>query len=391
MKKSTIITIIAFVVATILLTVGFILFTENNISKNLFSTETTTTTGSGTTSTTGNAGGNDPEYEAMDFFKEDVSKYVTLGQYKDLSVAVDQLEVSDEYVMQQINLVLFNAAEFTEVKEGVVEEGVVFNFDFKGYINGVPFEGGSGTNKNAYIDGDQFILTTGTPFIDGFAQGVLGARVGEPIEVHTTFPEDYHEADFAGKEAIFKVTVNYIAKTELTDAWVEKSTNGEYKTTAEYVEFVKEYFNDEIATANVNAIWTAIVDHATFIEIPKQEFDFFYNDYREYIEYYAMMMGTNYDNMLKQFGFDDDAALQEYVNNIIKEELVVFAIIQAEQMEASDEEYAAMMKTLVDNTGKTEQEILEQYTEEYIRQQIVLDKVNDFVRENNELVLKDKE
>ena len=75
MKKSTIITVLCFALGIIVLAAGFILLTDNNISNKLFSTTTTTTT-------TGGGGGDDPEYEPMDFFSEDVSQYITLGQYK---------------------------------------------------------------------------------------------------------------------------------------------------------------------------------------------------------------------------------------------------------------------------------------------------------------------
>ena len=96
MKKSTIITIVAFVVGIIVLATGFILLTDNNISKNLFTTTTTTPT---TTTTT-----KPPrtQYNAMDLFNTDMSQYVTLGDYKGLTIETEQLEVSDEDVNWQI-------------------------------------------------------------------------------------------------------------------------------------------------------------------------------------------------------------------------------------------------------------------------------------------------
>jgi hypothetical protein len=97
MKKSTIITIVAFVLGVVVLAAGFVLLTDNNISDKLFPTTTTTTT------TTGGGGSSPqrPQYDPMDFFKEDVSKYITLGQYKGLDIEVEQTEISQEQIVAQ--------------------------------------------------------------------------------------------------------------------------------------------------------------------------------------------------------------------------------------------------------------------------------------------------
>ena len=87
MKKSTIITIVAFTLGVVILAAGFILLTDNNISKKLFSTTTTTPATTTTTRKT---------YEPMDLFNTTVSEYVTLGDYKNMTIETDQIEVSDE-------------------------------------------------------------------------------------------------------------------------------------------------------------------------------------------------------------------------------------------------------------------------------------------------------
>ncbi len=385
MKKSTIITIIAFALGVVVLATGFILLTDNNISNKLFSTTNTTTT-----TTTGDGGNDDPEYSSMDLFNTDVSQYITLGQYEGLEIEVDQLEVEDGYIEQQITIMLFQESEYEKVEEGTVEEGVIFNFDYKGYINDVPFEGGSATGTNAYIDGDQFITVTSSgtgSFIDGFAQGVIGATVGETIDVPVTFPEDYYNEDYAGKDAIFKVTVNYIAKTELTDEWVNEYTGGQYTTGEELIQYFKDYINDSIEENLLTAVWTKIVENATVIEIPQQEYDYYYNMYSSEVEYYASMYGVTFETMLTYYGFEDVSEFEKFIESSVKNELVVYAVMQAESFEVTEEEYKALLTELIAISGKTEAEILEEYGEERLNQSILMDKVDKFVRENNSFVL----
>lgn len=385
MKKSTIITIIAFALGVVVLATGFILLTDNNISNKLFSTTNTTTT-----TTTGDGGNDDPEYSPMDLFNTDVSQYITLGQYEGLEIEVDQLEVEDGYIEQQITIMLFQESEYEKVEEGTVEEGVIFNFDYKGYINDVPFEGGSATGTNAYIDGDQFITVTSSgtgSFIDGFAQGVIGATVGETIDVPVTFPEDYYNEDYAGKDAIFKVTVNYIAKTELTDEWVNEYTSGQYTTGEELIQYFKDYINDSIEENLLTAVWTKIVENATVIEIPQQEYDYYYNMYSSEVEYYASMYGVTFETMLTYYGFEDVSEFEKFIESSVKNELVVYAVMQAESFEVTEEEYKALLTELIAISGKTEAEILEEYGEERLNQSILMDKVDKFVRENNSFVL----
>ena len=196
MKKSTIITIICFALGIIVLAVGFILLTDNNISNSLFPTTTTTTTGGGKP---------DPELKPMDFFKTDISEYITLGQYEGLEIEVESIGIDDEYLASQIDRLLISSGKYTKLFEGTVTEGAVFNFNYVGYLDGVPFEGGNSAGTDAYILDGVFYLTSGSTFIEGFAEGMLGAGVGEWFSINATFPAEYGEATLAGETVVFDV------------------------------------------------------------------------------------------------------------------------------------------------------------------------------------------
>lgn len=396
MKKSTIIAIVAFALGIVLLTAGFILLTDNNISRALFTTKAEETTTTPATTTTR------PKYDAMDLFNTDITKYVTLGDYKGLTIEVEQMEASDEEVEFYINQILCVEGESTKIREGVIAEQMIFNFDYTGYYRnddgtrGTAFSGGAGTNQLAYIKDDVLYTLSSSgvgTFIDGFAQGILGQNVGETFDIVVTFPEDYQSADLKGKTVIFEIKLNHIAEGNFTDGWVKEYSKGEQETCDEYRAYVKETINNTLKDNNINLLWAKIIENAVVVEIPDQEYNYWYYYFREQVEYYQMMyqmygMNYTYEQMLAMFGFADDKALQDYAKEIVIEELITFAIIQAEGIEATDEEYRVMLDTLMEQMGKTEAEVLQTYDEKTIRQQIILNKVNDIIYDLNIFVLK---
>lgn len=380
MKKSTIITIIAFVLGIAVLTAGFILVTDNNIKDSLFPSTSTT-------STTKPQSPEEPAPEPMDFFSVDVSEYVTLGAYTGFVFDIDWIEIDEKAVDEQILMTMFKKGDLQKKEEGTVSEGMIFNFDYKGYINDVPFEGGSATNQTAYISGNDFVLTSGSTFIDGFAQGVLGAEVGVEVNVPVTFPEDYHNSEYAGKDAVFKVKVNYIQTGTFTDELADKYSNGKYKTAAEYRDSVKKDMEDSLAEKlndeKSNLVWNKIIEGATFHSVPEEQFNYYFNNFKSYVESYQAYLGS-YEAALKYFGFEDEDALKEYTNDVVKQELALYAVLQAENIQVTDIEFRAFVGELKESMGvETDEEVFAKYSEETIKEQIILDKTQKFVLENN--------
>lgn len=387
MKKSTIITIICFALGIIVLAVGFILLTDNNISNKLFPTTTTTTTGGGKP---------DPELKPMDFFKTDISEYITLGQYEGLEIEVESIGIDDEHLASQIDRLLIGSGKYTKLFEGTVTEGAVFNFNYVGYLDGVPFEGGNSAGTDAYILDGVFYLTSGSTFIEGFAEGMLGAGVGEWFSINATFPAEYGEATLAGKTVVFDVKVNYIAKADaLTDAIAKEISKNAYETADEFKQYLKDSVNSGIKNTNVSDLWGAILKAST-ISIPKKQFDYLYGTYKSQIEYYASMSGYTYENFLKAggvayyFGIEvyTDAELVEYVNETIKLDLALAAISKDAGVEVTDADYKAIVDEIVAQEGKTAEEIIEKYGEEALRKEALIRKTQKFVEDNNSFVLK---
>ena len=164
---------------------------------------------------------------------KDVSKYVTIGEYKGLELTRTAQTVTDDDVQAEINYDLEDNG--TEVQDGTVENGDTVTINFTGTIDGKEFDGGSAEDYELVVgDGEM---------INGFEDGIVGMKSGETKELDLTFPDDYYEESVAGKAVVFKVTLQKFTRpAELTDEWVAENT--EYKTVDEYREAVKKQLED---------------------------------------------------------------------------------------------------------------------------------------------------
>lgn len=125
---------------------------------------------------------------------------VKLGQYKDLEISKDNVEVTDEDIENELKA-LQQKNVSVEVKDGTIEMDDIANIDFKGFINGVPFEGGEAKGYDLEIGSGSFI--------PGFEDQLVGAKEGQNLDINVTFPEQYSK-ELAGKPAVFKIKVNSV-------------------------------------------------------------------------------------------------------------------------------------------------------------------------------------
>ena len=134
---------------------------------------------------------------------------VTLGDYKGLEVPKSETEVTDEEVEAELKKEQEKNSRTITVEDRAAENGDTATIDFEGFVDGEAFEGGKGTD---------YPLTLGSnTFIPGFEEQLVGAKVGDDVDVKVTFPEEYQAKELAGKEAIFKCAVKKIEAKELPE------------------------------------------------------------------------------------------------------------------------------------------------------------------------------
>ena len=262
---------------------------------------------------------------------------VELGEYKGLEVKKPTYEVNDEEVEKQLASMQEKNARVTTKEEGTVEDKNIAVIDFKGYIDGTPFEGGEGTD---------FSLEIGSgSFIDNFEEQLIGLSVGDTKEVNVTFPENYGSEELNGKPAKFDVTVKEIKVKELPaldDEFAKDAS--EFETLAELKEDIKKNLQkaeDQKAENEFEeAIITAVIEN-TKLDLPQvmveKEIDHMMNDLENRLKY----QGLTLDQYMEFTGNTPEKMrdfMKENAERKVKADIIIDAIAKAENIEATEEE-----------------------------------------------------
>lgn len=274
-----------------------------------------------------------------------VKPEVKLGEYKGVEVEKVEYPVTDEDVEKQINSMRERNARIVD-KTGAIENGDIAVIDFEGFIDGVAFDGGKGTD---------YELTIGSnTFIPGFEDQLIGKTAGEELEVNVTFPEDYHVEELKGKPAMFKVTVKAVKSKELPALDDEFAKDvSEFDTLEELKQDEKKKLESANAEKAKREYEDKVVEKAVEdceVEIPQvmieREAEYMVRDIDSRLQYqglnvekYAEILGTTVDEMKNQF--------MEPAAKNVRRALVLEAIAKAEEIEVSDEEIAAKAEEIV--------------------------------------------
>ena len=184
-----------------------------------------------------------------------VKPEVTLGDYKGVEVPKTEITVTDEDVEAELKKEQEKNSRTISVEDRAAQLNDIVTIDFEGSVDGVPFDGGQAT---------EYPLTLGSnTFIPGFEDQLVGAKVGDDVDVKVTFPEEYQAKELAGKEAIFKCAVKKIEAKELPELDDDFAKDvSEFDTLAEYKEHVKTNLEDKKANEAKRAKEDAAVDKA---------------------------------------------------------------------------------------------------------------------------------
>ena len=275
---------------------------------------------------------------------------VKLGKYKGVKIEKVSTEVTDADVDAEIEKERRANSRTIVVEDRPVKDGDITVINFEGFVDGVAFEGGKGENYPLTIGSGQFI--------PGFEEQLIGAKIGEDIEVNVTFPEDYQAEDLAGKAAVFKCKVNEIKETELPEADDEFASEvSDFDTIAEWKEdLMKSLTEKKVASAKEekeNKALEAAVENAEMV-IPDAMAEF---ECEQMINDYAMRLsqqGLSIDQYLMFTGMDMDglkAQMKPQAIKTIKSRLVLEAIVNEEKLEANDDEIDAEIAKMAEMYG----------------------------------------
>ena len=276
-----------------------------------------------------------------------VKPEVTLGDYKGVEVPKSEIAVTDEEVDAEVKKEQDKNARTVAVEDRAAANGDITTIDFEGFVDGVAFDGGKGTD---------YALTLGSgTFIPGFEDQLVGANTGDHVEVKVTFPEEYQAKELAGKEAVFQCDVKKIETKEVPELDDEFAKDvSEFDTLAEYKEDVKKKLTEkkekEARTAKENAAVDKAIENAQ-MDIPelmtKTECRQMMDDFSRRMlqqglsmEQYFQFTGQSMDKMMEDM---KPQALKR-----IQTRLVLEKVAEAENIQPSEEEITEEIQKMAD-------------------------------------------
>lgn len=308
--------------------------------------------------------------------KVTVEPEVKLGQYKDLEVKAQSTEVTDEEVDAEIKKLQEQQAELVLKEDQPAAEGDTVVIDFEGKVDGVAFDGGKGENYSLELGSNTFI--------PGFEDQLIGHKAGETVEVNVTFPEEYHAEDLKGKDAVFETTIHEVKTKELPELDDEfaKDVDEEVDTLVELKAKTRERLEAQKQNAAKEAIQEEVIDkaveNAEIGEIPGAMIE--EDVHRQMDQYLAglQQQGISADMYYKLTGSSEEDLHKQFENGAqkrVKTNLVLEAIVAAEDIKASEEEINAEIKELAAQYGMEEAAVRSALSDDMLNHDIAIRKV----------------
>ena len=289
---------------------------------------------------------------------------IKLGKYKGVKVEAMDTTVTDEDVQAELDKVKEQNARLVAADDKAVEDGDQTTIDFEGFVDGEAFEGGKG---------EDYPLTIGShSFIDTFEEQLIGKKVGEEVEVNVTFPEEYQAKELAGKPAMFKVTIKEIKVKEYPEIDDDFAQDvSEFDTLDEYKADIKKNLEDkktqEAEADKESKVIEAIVKDSE-MDIPEKMIEAQAQQMLEEFAQTIAMQGISFEQYLQFTGATVDQLREQVTPQAkarVESSLVLEAIVKAEKIEATDEEFDEEVKKMAE------------------RYQMEVDKINELLSDDD--------
>ncbi|MCE5221589.1 MAG: trigger factor [Clostridium sp.] len=310
---------------------------------------------------------------------------IELGEYKGLDIKKPVYEVEASEIEKQITEMQEKNARIEVKKEGNVAQGDLAIIDFKGYIDGVAFEGG---------DGSDYALEIGSgTFIDNFEEQLIGLAVGDKKEVNVSFPEGYGKEELNGKPAMFEVEIKSIKVKELPELDDEfakdVSAVNSLEELKENLKKTLEKNNDEKAEREFEeAVITAIIENSK-MDVPEVMVSKEIDDMMKDLEGRLKYQGLSLDQYMEFTGNTTEKMrdfMKENAERKVKADLVLEAVSEAEEIKATEEQLNARALELGKIYGPKDPEkmakILVKSQKNMIEKDIIIENTLKFIKEN---------
>ena len=312
-----------------------------------------------------------------------VKPEVTLGEYKGIEVESKEAGVTDEEIEEEINKVRENNSRMITIEDRAVEDGDTVTIDFDGYVDGEQFEGGMAEDYSLVIGSHTFI--------DNFEEQLIGKNIGDDVEVNVTFPDQYQAEELRNKEALFNVKINAIKMKELPDADDEFAQEvSDFDTLDEYKEDLRKKLleNKEAALKREKEeeVVGAIIENAQ-MDIPDPMVNAQTQQMTQEFAQRLQSQGLSLEQYMQLTGMTPQKMLEELKPQALKRiqsRLVLEAVVAAENIEASEEDFDKEIENMAEMYNMEADKLRDLVGEdekEQIRMDIAVQKAVDFVVE----------
>lgn len=343
---------------------------------------------------------NKDELDDMDviFAYDDPSEYITIpDDYIGITVTGPQ-EITDTEVQQQIGMAKYSNMKTEQITEGIVKEGDKVHVSSRGVLEG----------ETSAFETSEYDFTIGAgEMVPGYEEGLIGAKVGDTVQLNLTFPDNYYNTELQGKKATFEVTIKYIHGAtyvpEWTDEFVQEITKGEFKNTADYEAQLRKELqaskNQEIYYMQQADIISYLVENSVVHKFPKGLVE---TQYDNFLEEFKQQNEENYgydnfeDYVLKEEGYEsmDDFYdyIQECAENAATELLAYQAVAYKEDLTLTKVEYDNFLQEFASSEGYTTAEkfeedfmsVYKEQDEDFLCKKFLNKKVLEFLQANAE-------
>ena len=305
----------------------------------------------------------------------------TVSKYKGLEAAKETVRVNKSEIEEEIELVRKRNGRQITLEDQPAADGDETVIDFEGFLDGVAFEGGKG---------EKFPLKLGSgSFIPGFEEQLVGHKAGESFDITVTFPEDYGAKELAGKEAVFKIVLHEVKRTELPEVDDEFVKDvSEFNTLDEYKADVKAKITERKHKSAEHAFEEALIDELlanTDVDVPApmidSEVDAQVRDY----DYRLQMQGGNLDMYFQYTGMNMDKLRESFrpgAERQLRTRLALEAVVKAEAIEATEEELEEEYKKIASGYNVDLEKVKESIPVSGITEDVVMRKAVELIKAN---------
>ena len=316
--------------------------------------------------------------------KVPVEPEVELGDYAGLTVTKDVKTVDEADVDAEIKRMQDRNGRLL-TREGEAQNGDTATIDFEGFVDGKAFEGGKAEHY-------ALVLGSGS-FIPGFEEQVVGHKAGDEFDVNVKFPEEYQAEELAGKDATFKIKlheVQYKELPELDDDFAKDVS--EYDTLEELKDSIRKGIADNYERQAEQKVENDLIEQVVNgmkAEIPDAMIESRMEELVQDFEYRISQQGLKLDQYLQYMGMNQDQfkeQFREQADKQVKMRLAMEAIVDKENIEATDEEFEAEVKRIADAYQMEADKVKSLVNVDAVKKDLAVNKAIDFVKEKANVV-----